>query len=115
MEFVLSLSQPTSSVIDFDLTTLGYDAQEEVPLYDIWAKESAGVARGTLSTEVPKHGVKLYRLGNQQGNGIVPPTEAVRPSRASGVITLQGVRLHEPIETLPAGIYIVDDKKVCIE
>ena len=115
MEFVLSLSQPTSSVIDFDLTTLGYDAREEVPLYDIWAKEGAGAVRGTLSVEVPKHGVKLYRLGNHLGNDIVPPAESGQHPHTNTVTTLQGVRLHEPIETLPTGIYIVGDKKVRVE
>lgn len=35
MEFLVSLSQPTSATISFDLTQLGYTADEEIPLYDI--------------------------------------------------------------------------------
>ena len=59
----------------FDLTQLGYAANEAVPVYDIWAKQNEGTATGTLSVKVPSHGVKLYRLGEKvadlDGDGTV--------------------------------------------
>ena len=117
MEFLVSLAQPTAATISFDLTRLGYAADEEVPLYDIWAKEDAGTASGTVSAEVPKHGVKLYRLGNKV------PTRMERPEApgdvegmgSKGIYTIQGVKLDTAVERLSGGVYIMDGKKVVVK
>lgn len=54
----------------FDLTKIGYRANESVPVYDIWQKEYLGTATGTITAKVPSHGVKLYRLGDKVASGI---------------------------------------------
>ena len=62
MEFLLYTTR--QEPYSFDLTLLGYAADEEVPLYDIWADEQLGTAKGSVTTTVPSHGVRLLRLGN---------------------------------------------------
>lgn len=51
---------------------LGYptDALQAISVYDIWEKQSAGYATGTITTSVPSHGVKLFRLGDKVTDGI---------------------------------------------
>lgn len=117
MEFFLSLTQSTSAVIGFDLTQLGYDAEEEVPLYDIWAKEHVGTARGSLNAVVPKHGVKLYRLGDNVDDAIGRvEVDSNACMAASGTIcTMQGMKLDTPIECLTEGVYIIGGKKVVVK
>ena len=63
---------------------------------DIW---NPNVLRNTFSTvdELRPNGINL--LKNKQ-------------SRALNIFTLQGLRLSQPWEELPAGIYIIDGKKV---
>ena len=68
MEFLVYVTQ--RQAFDFDLTQLGYGADEAVPVYDIWEKADCGTATGTLSAKVPSHGVKLFRLGNKEPDGI---------------------------------------------
>ena len=115
MEFMLSLVQSTTTVIDFDLTQLGYGVDEDVPLYDIWAKKHVGTARGTLSTEVPKHGVRLFRLGNKVADGIEHMKNDLTGDAASGAITtLQGMRLNVSAASLPEGLYIIGGRKVLV-
>lgn len=43
--------------------------------------------------------------------GIASPTVNI-PAKKHGVYTLQGVRLGDSLDSLPAGIYIVDGQKV---
>lgn len=74
-----------SDKVSVDLTTLGYGADEDVPLYDIWAKQDAGTARGTLTVKVPSHGAKLFRLGNNVHDGInAPQTDETNSQAAFG-------------------------------
>ena len=63
---------------------------------DIW---NPNVLRNTFSTvdELRPNGINLLKT---------------KQSRALNVFTLQGLRLSQPWEELPAGIYIVDGKKV---
>ena len=96
---------------DFDLTLLGYGANEEVPVFDVWAKASAGSATGMLTTSVPRHGVKLFRLGNQTENGIhntVCNRQDTAP--ASVFYDLQGRRVLHP----SSGLYIRQGRKTII-
>lgn len=64
MEFLVYTTVRQS--FDFDLTLLGYGADEAVPVFDIWARQPLGTATGTISAKVPSHGVKLLRLGDKQ-------------------------------------------------
>lgn len=68
MEFLIYASKSTPCEVS--LAELGYSDTEEVPIYDIWAKKSLGTAKGTVSVVIPSHGAKLYRLGNNEPNGI---------------------------------------------
>ena len=100
MEFFVYVTRSNS--YSFDLTKLGYDAEEEVPVYDIWAKENQGEAKGSLSAEIPNHGVKLYRLGDKEPVGInqvrtTPATQTVTPkSKDKNIYDLQGRRIKKP-------------------
>ena len=99
---------------DFDLTKLGYAPDEAVPVYDIWAKENAGTATGTLHADVPSHGVKLFRLGDNINN-VTPPTvapngetlESQTKKSSDAYYDLRGVRITQPGK----GIYIHKGKK----
>ena len=113
MEFLISCSQPKAATISVDLTQFGYGADEEVPLHDIWANESAGTTSGTLSVEVPRHGVKLYRLGDNIPQGI--DRENISYPSSPDIYTLQGMKLNNAAHELSRGIYIVEGKKMVVK
>ena len=77
-----------------------YEIHIEVERYgkreDIW---NPNVLRNTFSTidELRPNGINLLKT---------------KQSRALDIFTLQGLRLSQPWEELPAGIYIVDGKKI---
>ena len=64
MEFFVYTTKSDS--YSFDLTQLGYRSDESIPVYDIWEKRDVGTVSGTITSSVPKHGVKLYRLGDNE-------------------------------------------------
>ena len=113
MEFLISRSQSKAATISVDLTQFGYGADEEVPLHDIWANESAGTTSGTLSVEVPRHGVKLYRLGDNIPQGI--DRENISYPSSPDIYTLQGMKLNNAAHELSRGIYIVEGKKMVVK
>ena len=111
MEFFFYVTAPEAYT--FDLTLLGYDASQQVPLYDVWAKESAGTAAGTLTTDVPSHGVRLFRLGDSLPTGVkTMPADKTACStgdaRNDYYYNLQGV----PTTTPQHGIYLKQGKKI---
>lgn len=53
----------------------------------------------------------IYLHGTWTSTGIASPTVDV-PARHRGIYTLQGVKLQGDFDSLPAGIYIVDGRKV---
>lgn len=59
-----------SQDFDFDLTQIGYGADEQVPVYDVWGKQSMGTVQGVLKTQVSSHGTKLFRLGDKEASAI---------------------------------------------
>jgi len=113
MEFLISRSQRKAATISVDLTQFGYGVDEEVPLHDIWANESAGTTSGTLSVEVPRHGVKLYRLGDNIPQGI--DRENISYLSSPDIYTLQGMKLNNAAHELSRGIYIVEGKKMVVK
>lgn len=108
MEFLVYVTK--NEPYCFDLTTLGYGAEEEVPIHDIWAGKELGTVAGTLATKVPSHGVRLFRLGNN------PPIEpdAIKDIRSQDSTSsaktydLQGRLVVEPQH----GIFIQGGKKI---
>ena len=103
MEFlVYALKSP---VFDFDLTRLGYGAEEAVPVHDIWAKEDLGSFSGVLSALVPSHGVRLFRLGDKV------PADGIRevPKRGSDEA---GESLSSSASSLRQSIYDLSGRKV---
>ena len=110
MEFLFYVT--ASSTFDFDLTQLGYAPGEQVPVYDVWGKEDLGTVSGTISTEVPSHGVKLFRLGNDVptaiGSTLTDKEHSLTSVSHSNVYTnLQGLSTKTPSK----GIYINGGKK----
>ena len=100
-----------SGSYEFDLTQLGFAANEAVPLYDIWAKQSQGSVTGTLSVSIPSHGVKLYRLGDNEPNdikGVEDDRGDATRIQSSIIFDLQGRRVKNPTH----GMYISNGKKI---
>ena len=72
--------------------------------------QSKGEVSGTLQADVPSHGVKLFRLGDKEPDGISTiPMESENVIRHDDGIyyNLQGV----PTRTPSQGIYIKNGKK----
>jgi len=107
MEFFFYVTK--AQAFSFDLTRLGYGADEQVPLYDIWERQTLSPATGTIKTTVPSHGVKLFRLGDNEpiGNCVGHTPAAVRPTANCSCYSLQGMPIREPSK----GVYIVNGKK----
>ncbi len=100
MEFFVYITRSNS--FSFDLTKLGFDAEEEVPVHDIWAQEDLSNATGSVTAEIPTHGVKLYRLGDKEPVGInqvrtTPASQVITPkSKDKNIYDLQGRRIKKP-------------------
>jgi len=108
--FYVAKGQPYT----FDLTQLGYRADEQVPVYDIWAGNSLEPAAGVLTTDVPSHGVRLLRLGDNVATGITrPAADGVAPCGAMSqpVYDLQGRRVVSPKH----GLYVRQGQKVYVK
>lgn len=112
MDFQFFVSKSPSYT--FDLTQLGYKADEAVPVYDIWEKQSVGTATGTITAKVPSHGVKLYRLGDKIPSGINNVNVADKGSNVKvgldGYYNLAG----QKVNPAKKGIYIHNNKKVVV-
>ena len=109
MEFFFYVAK--TEPFEFDLTQLGYQASESVPVYDIWGKENVGTVKGSISTKVPSHGVKLYRLGDKKATGIKTVDNGSIENRKSvnrKCYDLQGRRIATPNK----GLYIQDKKLI---
>lgn len=98
----------------FDLTQLGYKADEAVPVYDIWEKQSVGTATGTITAKVPSHGVKLYRLGDKLPTGINNVNAAGTESNATVGYDNYYNLAGQKVNPTSKGIYIHNNKKVVI-
>lgn len=113
MEFIFYVTK--NDAYDFDLTQLGYSASEAVPVHDIWTGEDLGTATGTISTSVPSHGVKLFRLGDKATTNInslnSKKGQGAMIYDKSSVYDLSGRRFSNTSH-LPSGIYINNGKKV---
>jgi hypothetical protein len=113
MEFIFYVTK--NDAYDFDLTQLGYSASEAVPVHDIWTGEDLGTATGTISTSVPSHGVKLFRLGDKATTNInslnSKKGQDAMIYEKSSVYDLSGRRFSNTSH-LPSGIYINNGKKV---
>ena len=109
--YVTSLSEFT-----VDLTSLGYGAEESVPLYDIWEKKTLSPVSGQLKATVPSHGAKLYRLGDNVADEIRTPkaagsTAGTAAGSESVIYDLQGTPVLAPTR----GIYIKNGKKILVK
>ncbi len=109
MEFFFYVTKNDS--YDVDLTQFGYSADEDIPLYDIWAKNDVGTVSGTLKTKVPSHGVKLFRLGDTPVPSAIKDTQkgtATNLMHSDKYFDLNGRETAKP----QSGIYITNGKKV---
>ena len=118
MEFLIYVNKSES--FDVDITQLGYVAGEVVPVYDVWAKKDFGFATGTFRANVPSHGAKLFRFGDNTApdaiEGIVPDNgnngaTAAFPHTDGKVYDLMG----RPVKTPSKGLYIQNGKKVIVQ
>ena len=112
MEFlVYVVADDATEAYTFDLTRLGYAADEAVPVHDIWARQDLGTAAGTLTTKVPSHGVRLFRLGDKKPvnpDAIKTIGSSQTPAQQSKVYNLQGQLISEPHH----GLYITGGRKI---
>ena len=115
MEFFLYVE--SNEAISVDLTQFGYGSDEAVPVYDIWEKKDVGSAMGSISSKVPHHGVKLFRLGDNKANAIdeqgffVPSSSQMQgsgTSHAQGIYDFQG----RNVSSLSQGFYLYQGKKI---
>ena len=112
MEFIFYVTK--NEAYTFDLTQLGYDTTESVTVHDIWAGKDLGTVTGTISTSVPSHGVKLFRLGEKATTGIKEFDNSQiynLPLKSDAVYDLSG-RPVSATSHLPKGMYISNGKKV---
>ena len=127
MEFIISVvkEEPYS----FDLTSLGYAADEAVPVYDIWQKTNLGTATGSITLSVPSHGVRLLRLGDKKADGIGAVSQpgkgatsaSLHSENSTDVFDLIGRHVghytsSSPLASNPIhkGLYIVNGNKVVV-
>jgi len=110
MEFIFYVTK--GEPFSFDLTELGYDASERVPLYDIWAKTRLDDVSGTLTVSVPSHGVRLFRLGDNLPTAIGSvPAGKPAVGGSARLFDLQG----RPVASPARGIYISNGRKFVVE
>lgn len=127
MEFIISVVKEEPYV--FDLTSLGYAADESVPVYDIWQKTDLGTAAGSITLSVPSHGVRLLRLGDGKADGMgavsLPDkgttSASLHAGNSTGVFDLTGRQVwpytsSSPLASNPIhkGLYIVNGNKVVV-
>ena len=127
MEFIISVVKEVPYV--FDLTSLGYGADEVVPVHDIWQKADLGTATGTISVSVPSHGVRLLRLGDKKADGIDAPSQKgkgaasayLHSENSTDVFDLTGRHVGRYVPSSPMasnslhkGCYIVNGNKVVV-
>ena len=116
----------------FDLTLLGYGADEAVPVHDIWANGfNLFRTTGTLTTTVPSHGVRLFRLGSKAETTKVEAihnAECIMHNSSAGAVydlsgrMVNGSRFKVQGSPLPnsggaggeARVYIVNGKKTLV-
>jgi hypothetical protein len=111
MEFFFYITKTEPYI--FDTTQLGYEADEAVPVYDIWNKQDIGTSTGSIITNVPSHGVKLYRLGNKSEANI-PKMEYEKASKSikHKYYDLQGRNIKKPSHGLYIEKALYDDGTV---
>lgn len=110
MEFFFYITTPNATY-NFDLTQLGYAADEAIPVYDIWGMQSLGTSTGSLNATIPSHGVKLYRLGDKVADDIKVlnnETDSRKSPNCGFIYDLQGRRVQTPL----SGLYIQHGKKI---
>jgi hypothetical protein len=125
MEFIISVVKEEPYV--FDLTTLGYAADEAVPVHDIWHQADLGIATGTISLSVPSHGVRLLRLGDKKaedGVGAIRELDknamnsSLNARNSTDVFDLTGRHVGSSSSFLSnsvyKGFYIVNGNKVIV-
>ncbi len=125
MEFIISVVKDEPYV--FDLTTLGYAADEAVPVHDIWEQADLGIATGTISLSVPSHGVRLLRLGDKKaedGVGAIRELDknamnsSLNARNSTDVFDLTGRHVGSSSSFLSnsvyKGFYIVNGNKVIV-
>ena len=109
MEFLIYAVKDTDTDYTFDLTLLGYGANEAIPVHDIWNPDSEPfVAMGILTTKVPNHGVKLFRLGDKEPNAIKDTSSNATNLLRSFRYDLQG----RPLMTPTKGLYVENGKLI---
>ena len=116
MKFLIYATS-TKTVISADLTTLGYEAGEEVSVRDCWSGETLPSVQGTLSAEVGNHGARLLKLSAPKGTtGIeTMPSDGSKQSdysedsKDSEYYDMMGHRLGKEPQK---GLYIKNGRKV---
>ena len=115
MKFLIYTTS-SKTVVTADLTTLGYDAEEEVSVKDCWSGEELPSVKGTLSAEVGNHGARLLKISAPQNPSViqtVPSQGDADVTKANGgsssnIYDLTGRKLTKEPQK---GFFIKDGKK----
>lgn len=127
MEFIIYVTQSEDFIVD--LTQFGYGAEESVPVYDVWAKEDVGNVAGKISTQVPSHGAKLFRLGDNpipddgddddnkgdDNGGNEEEPDAIKGVTSDNVNAKVYDLMGRPVQTPSKGLYIQNGKKIIVQ
>ena len=100
-----------SDQITVDLTQLGYESDETVGVYDVWAKHATDDAIGSITAEVPAHGAVLYRLSPPQSVDAIDWTEQDKTNKTKGIYNMNG----QKVDFLQKGLFIINGRKVFVK
>ena len=85
--------------------------QNSTDMFRDCSKLKGAVAYNQTKTDVTMANPTTGYFTKKSATGITPPT-AAEPLKRQGIYNLQGVKMQGSLDQLPAGVYIVDGKKI---
>lgn len=102
--------QPATAEVSCDLTQFGYDADDDLTIYDVWSGEELLTMKpGVLTRTVNSHGVNLLRIvsAKQSATGIKEKKRPFDSAIQGQAYTLDGRRINYPTKN----VCIINGKK----
>lgn len=105
-----------SETVSCDLTQFGYDADDDLTLYDVWNGAQIGTMKpGTVSRQIATHSVNLLRIVSKKKTTGMEENANSQSLNAAirGTYTMNGVKVSNTSD-MPKNVYIVDgEKRTC--